>query len=493
MLLQHAKNRRGSTLLMVIIVFALLLVFGMAALTLSANASRNAVTDYQTQQAYFTARSAVLAAVDYVKTAPDPKALLDSLDGKTSDKTIDPQMGEYTLTVNKLDETCYQIASLAELDGVERAFYTVIEVVASASSPFENLANITGEGALSDFNNMNKSSGDIYIRKRSDGRATTIQYLNVYGDLIVDGDVAFTGGGGQISVYGDIYINGNATFNGVQINKITGSLYVWGNASFSNLTGGSTNPGTLTGNNYVNGRSTGTPIGNKPVQRIPSSMVFPEGHTDSLPSKTDPIFKPPSGVVIPSTKPQISGNNITGNGTVSTDIDDRAYVIDTSKQDIYLRFSKGDYNFNNDFTVRGSNHAYIYLDEGVTLTIEKWFGDVDCVTDYDSFFSAFDNRYIHHAPRMTIISSENVKLNVRTSSYRVGAYVYMPYAEASFEADKYYCGSLFIGRLTTRGNGKFAYIPPDEESTPPGGGGGAGSGGITVVGNYSGQSKLVAP
>ncbi len=491
MLMQHAKNRRGSTLLMVIVVFALLLVFGMAALTLSANASRNAVTDYQTQQAYFTARSAVLAAVDYVKADADPKALLDKLDGKTSVKTTDPQLGEYTLTVNKLDDTHYQIASLAELDGVERTFYTVIEV-ALASSPFKNLANITGEGALSDFNNMNKSSGDIYIRKRSDGKATVIQYLSVYGDLIVDGDAIFSGGGGQLSVYGDIYINGNATFNGVQVNKITGSIYVWGNTSFNSLSGGSTNPSTITGNNYVNGKSTGTPIGSKPVQKIPSSIDFPVGHTEPLPSKTDPSFKPPSSVVVPFTTPPTSGKYITGNGTVKSDFFNKEYVIDTSKQDIYIRFSKGTYSFNNNLTVNGSNHAYIYLDEGVTLNIQKWFGDVDCVTNYESFFSDFDNKYINHAPRMTIISSENVKLNVTTSSYRVCAYVYMPYAEAYFEGDQYYCGSLFIGRVTTRGNSKFAYIPPEPLSTPPGGGGG-GSGGVTVVGNYSGQSKLVTP
>ncbi len=504
MLLQHAKNRRGSTLLMVIIVFALLLVFGMAALTLSANASSNAVTDYQTQQAYFTARSAVLAAVDYVKTAPDPKALLDSLDGKTSDKTIDPQMGEYTLTVNKLDETRYEIASLAELDGVERAFYTVIEV-ASASTPFTGLATISGDNASVFFTNQGRYVGDVYVSKRSDNQPVNLNFVEIYGDIIVEGNVSFQNGGqtkfkkytvNGVTQGGNLYIGGNASFSG-QI-EIDNNLYIWGNAVFNP----SGNGGTIGGQNYVNGSVSGNQrrgLGNKGVSKVPADIVFPQKDSTAMPSPTDSVFSPPSSAVVPTGNPPVSGNRITGNGTVTTGFfsGDRKYTIDTSTGDKYIVFKSGNYTIRG-FNVEGANHAYIYLENNVYITVEglggvqSVFGDASAVQS--GFFGdvnnwAFNPSRINRAPHMTIISSSSTARIICNDRNLLSAYVYMPYGTIQTRA-AYFCGSL-IAQNISNDQSIMAYIPPDEESTPPGGGGG--SGGITVVGNYSGQSKLVTP
>lgn len=496
---EKSNPNRGSTLLLVIIVFALLLVFGMAAITLSSNAHKNAVTDYQTQQAYFTARSAVLAAVDYVKNDSDPKALLEKLAALgTSDKTVDAQLGEYDLTVTKLDDTHYQIASLANADGVERAFYTILEL--NAASPFEGLATVPGEKANVFFTNQGRYVGDVYVTKRSDNQPIQIQFVKLYGDVFFESDVRFLDGQTYFYEYtmngdtqgGNIYVGGNATFNG-QI-EVQNNLYVWGNATF-NPTGAS----KIGGNNYVNGSVSGSNkngIGGKGVKKIPDGIEFPQKDYAAIPPATDAVFNPPSGAAVPSSYPPLSGSKIVGNGTVSPGFfsSDKRYTVDTSAGDIYIVFESGNYTIRG-FTVEGDNQAYIYLKNNVNIKVDGLggvqgvFGDATAVDS--SFFGdvnswTFDESKINHAPRMTIISSSsNARIEFNDRNL-LSAYVYMPYGTIYSQAG-YFCGSL-IAQDISNDQCIMAYIPPDPSSTPPGGGGG-GSGGITVVGNYSGKPK----
>ena len=500
MLIHAAKNHRGSTLLMVIIVFALLLVFGMAALTLSANASRNAVTDYQTQQAYFTARSAVLAAVDYVKADADPKALLDSLDGKTSVKTTDPQLGEYTLTVDKLDDTRYQIASLAELDGVERAFYTVIEV-ASASTPFTGLGTVTGVGGAPTFENLCVYYGDIYISKdvapfRFDGA------IRLIGNLIVDNGNRYTAYfDQQIFMFKDTGRaddpeNGN--YNGAIISS--GNVRINNqNSSEVSIPGGLYVKGTLAGGNQIPSglKFTGT--------RFPSNIVF--GEQDSQISNME--VNVPTGT--PTTAPSVAINagartrTISRSGTVTTSFfserNSTKYVFDTSVNgaDLHIVFDSGNYTFmDQQIITRGAYKVYFYLKDNVQIRLDKEnviLGDDEAIST--NFFNQGAPSWrpsasgVNHPPRMTILSlSSSAKIYAINRSL-LSAYVFIPNGEIEFGNDSKFCGSFIAGKVTARTQGRFAYIPPDDSGVP--GGGGAGSGGITVVGNYSGQSKLVTP
>ncbi|MFA9381752.1 MAG: hypothetical protein ACERKO_11905, partial [Acetanaerobacterium sp.] len=184
MLFMKVKNNRGSTLLLVIIVFALLLIFGMAALTLSASANRNSVTDWQSQQAYFTARSAVLAAVDYFVAAPDAQELLESLDGKQSNETNNPKLGQYNLSVDKLDETHYGLASTAVVDGQERTVSVILSVEGGSSAfPFgQNLVTATR------FND---------VESAIDGGA------QIHGDLMINKTARLPAG---VNIFGNLYV-----------------------------------------------------------------------------------------------------------------------------------------------------------------------------------------------------------------------------------------------------------------------------------------------
>lgn len=500
MLLHHAKNRRGSTLLMVIIVFALLLVFGMAALTLSANASRNAVTDYQTQQAYFTARSAVLAAVDYVKVDADPKALLDSLDGKTSVKTTDPQLGEYTLTVNKLDDTHYQIASLAELDGVERTFYTVLEV-ASASTPFTGLGTVTGVGGAPYFDNDSVYYGDIYISKTAP--SFNFGSIRLIGNLVIDNGTRYTANfTNKVLIYRDTgkpTNPANGQYNGALISSGNIRMQNYSTADMD-VEGGLYVKGTLTGGNNI-------PASRKFIgAAFPSNIVF--GEQDSQIS--DMEVKVPDGT--PTTPPNVAINagaktrTISKSGTVTPSFFSEGnltkYIFNTdiNGADLHIVFNSGNYTFmDQQIIVRGSHKVYFYLKDDVQIKLDKEnviLGDDEAVSS--SFFNQGAPSWrpsasgVNHPPRMTILSlSSSAKIYAINKSL-LSAYVFIPNGEIEFGNDSKFCGSFVAGKVTARTQGRFAYIPPDDSGVP-GGGGGGGSGGITVVGNYSGQSKLVTP
>lgn len=488
-------NNKGSTLLLVIIVFAMLLIFGMAAIGLSASVHKNSVTDYQTQQAYFTARSAVLAAVDYIKADADPKALLEQLDGKTSSKTTDAQLGDYEVAVKKLDDTHYQISSLADVRGVQREYYTVLEL--KASNPFKNLASITGENSVSTFDNMNKSHGDIYIQKRKDGRPAEIKFLTVYGDLVIDGDVNFVGG--QLYVYGSIYVNGNAKFDSIDVKKIDGDLRVWGNLTCGQLNGDTDRLGTVTGDTYVAGTiqtANDKHIGGKREKPLEPDMIFPESAPVPVPEKTDPIFHIPSEVG--GAYPSGTRNMITGSGTVNTAFfpQNGDIIFDTSRGDIYIRFTRGNYAFlNKKVNVQGDNRVYFYLDDDVTISIQNdtQFGDLNAIKSgsfSDQSNWTFDSNNINHAPKITIISNSSSSKIIFDNRCLLSAYIYMPFSSIESSAG-YFCGSFYVATIVSRANTRFAYIPPDATSPLPGGGGGGG--GVTVLGNYSGKSKLPGP
>lgn len=517
-----SNPNRGSTLLLVIIVFALLLVFGMAAITLSSNAHKNAVTDYQTQQAYFTARSAVLAAVDYVKNDSDPKALLEKLAALgTSDKTVDAQLGEYDLTVTKLDDTHYQIASLANADGVERAFYTILEL--NAASPFEGLATLTkGNNAPSSFSNVGTYIGDIFLMQKGSQPVTVGNIGDLKGNLIIDGDATI--GNGQLKVSktknakgeevgGNIYVNGKATFSSCQINGIAGSFYAWGGANFFSLTGDSHNPSMITGNNYVNGPVSGTPIGKKAVQPIPSDVTFPKvqmtqdeidaisttpgaGISFESAATSSKILKQPGKITIRGNI-EFAPSSMSSMTSYLQNYSNAAVIFDTDAAggDIHIKLPAGTYNFEHtkNMRVEGSHKVYVYCIGVVNINIKNGAkcGDTSGIDfDFDTGDSSWNpDLSTATPPKMTILASAECKVDVRDSGATLCAYVFMPKSTVTLTNNANFAGSLIVSTLESSTQCHLAFIKPKDSGLPGGGGGGGGSGGITVVGNYSGKPK----
>lgn len=542
-LLQHAKNRRGSTLLMVIIVFALLLVFGMAALTLSANASRNAVTDYQTQQAYFTARSAVLAAVDYVKTAPDPKALLDSLDGKTSDKTIDPQMGEYTLTVNKLDETHYELISNAEVDGKTRQMSVILSIEGDSGFPFgQNLVTTTK------FNGVNsKLSGgaEVFGNVMINDAYAIPDGVKVYGDVYTSGSVTMSGGAmvykddkghggnlysagnltlrGGVTLKGSLYCEGDMILDGGTVTMDnSGVVYVKGKLSNTSWTSISTpNDIIVWKNGNFKGWMSGMQAKSNKIHfgetlsgsRDGLSLVVIErfspeanGHTmpnmsfvDAIP-ELDKLIKPEYNIWVNSWKGNILNLNagstqqyvLSQSGTLNSLVgrDNKGtLIIDTSRGDVNLYITQTTMSnkvFKQWHTrVTGPNQLILHLAPGVKFNH----------SDYTSLGLTDSNSEINEntKPKVCIIAPYADNTITLSAGASMAAYIIMPYGDMTVGGDAIYSGNMIVGSSQMGWGAKLYYQTPNYPKIPgigdisvggDGTGGGAG-GGVSLVGVYT--------
>ncbi len=544
MLLHHAKNRRGSTLLMVIIVFALLLVFGMAALTLSANASRNAVTDYQTQQAYFTARSAVLAAVDYVKADADPKALLDKLDGKTSVKTTDPQLGEYTLTVNKLDDTRYELISNAEVDGKTRRMSVILAVEDSAFPFGQNLVTATKlNGVGSTLGGGANIYGDLMINDTISLPAG----VNVYGNLYVDGPVSITGGpkvkkyngkGGNIyandnltlgsvsvEVDGNIYCAGNLYGNGGGISALSGSqilvggnmggsgfsvsrpgnVIVWGNGDFRNCTLRTQINRIYFGGTYKRYQN----------DNSFSSLTVFEGYSPTLNgyelpdmSYGDAIEELDKLVDLPvyeafvnsfkSNTVNINGSwqqslTVSQSGTLGTVSNfNGTIVVDTSAGDVHWYITNSSKNVFSSCSVKvaGANQLILHLAKGVNFNSLS-YTKLGIVGTGNDISKDTKPQICIIAPYGKVASEKNAI--VLGGSAKLAAYVIMPYGDFTANGGSTFVGNMIVGSSQLQAGADLYYQTPNYPKIPgigdisvggDGAGGGAG-GGVSLMGVYT--------
>ncbi len=542
---KQLHNNRGSTLLMVIIVFAMLLIFGMAAIALSANAHRNAVTDYQTQQAYFTARSAVLAAVDYVKAAPDPKALLESLQAiGTSEKTVDPQLGSYDLTVKKLDDTHYELVSTAEVDGKMRRMSVILQLD-SAGFPFgENLVTATNlSGVQSNLNGGAEVRGNVMINDAyqiPDG-------VNVYGNVYTTGDVTMSGGanihkddngeGGNLYSTGDLILKGGITLQGsLYCEKdlildggtvTTGSsgvvyvgkdlrntqwtsistptdIIVWGNGYLAEWL-----DGIKTSSNKIHfGGTLSGPRNGLSLTVVESFSPEANGHTmpdmsyaDTLQeldqlinlSKYEAGVNAWKNVILDLNAGTSQEYVLSQSGTLNSLVSQSnkgTLCIDTSKGNINLYITQATMNskvFKNWHTkVLGSNGLILHLAPGVDFN----------PSDYTSLGLTESSPTINSdtKPKVYIVAPYSDNTVTVSSGSAMAAHIIMPYGDMAVGGGGVYCGSMIVGSSQMVSGAKLYYQEPDYPTIPGigeitvgggGGGGGGTGGGVSLLGVYT--------
>ena len=503
------RNRRGSTLILVIVVFALLIIFATAALALASNSQLSSVADYQSQQAYFTARSSVLAAVDYFKQNPKE---IDNFVNATGNAVNPSLMGDYALKVEKFTNY-YRISSTATFQGKSRRYFANL-VKESGSTPFIGLAIATGRtGDASALQNESVYCGDIYVNKRADGKPTALGSFNLVGNLIADDSIIFdkkfsiekgTDKSGK-TIGGNVYIRKNATFK--DQTTIQGDVYVLNtvNIPTSNI--------TLQGFLYAGEVSPQKIVSSS----IPANFKFPEMPM-STPEEINKIsLTPPSGETISNTEPhstnKLGDKWIDGNGTFTSstlcrpasDNSFRSIIFDTSAGDLYIKLEPGTYDYssqmnggiNRDMRVEGSHRVYLYFDDAsspVQFSISgsgSIFGDSSAVKS--NFFAENAPSWrqnwslVNHVPKVTIIASNpNSFIKSTTNGNIISAYIYMPNSSIDFTNNTKFCGSFFVSNLKIATQCCLAYIPPEKaspplpkESTP--------TAGIKVQGLYSGQ------
>ncbi len=491
------NNRRGSTLILVILVFALLIVFATAALTLAESSHTNSVTDWQNQQAYFTARSAVLAAVDYFKDNPDED--IDDYVG-TSDESHTADMGAYSVVIKKLDATRYEISSEGEFEGKSRTVRAIVNRKAGSDGfPFgQDLITATDfTGGTSGISNGAVLYGNILINDIISLPNT----VTVYGDMYIKGNISISnyattkkvnGNGGNIYctgninfsndviVEGNVYSLGSLTFsNNV---KVYGDIYCKGNATFNN-------------SSKVYGKV------NKYYEFTPQSPGMPGLNFSSEVEKLQNLF------TISDYKTYINNNLKKNNLTVTSTGDTinqsgtlqsvnyfcENFTIDTTAGPISLLIPNTSVfsgcNSNLTVYVKGSNSIVLHLADGADFHLynNQRFGVEKTKPDITNTTK----------PKVYIMSPYNNTIMVSNSA-QLAAHIVMPFGNAYLSNSTKFAGSMLVSSSNIANNVPLYYQVPDypqisgmgEIGVSDGGeGGGGSSGGVDLLGVYTNKNS----
>lgn len=226
----HA-SKRGSALILVLMVFTVLFVMVTAGLVMVDFSVLNATKQANTTQAQLTARSAADALATYLTVHPDATA---SVLGKSSASGTIAGMGDYTVTVSPLsaDGETFTISAVShypptgtadpKYTATARAVVTMSKVVTRGGNPFSSTLYVgetlqlpngkTFSGSITILNDINKDTvqgnatltGTLII----DGNFDVETSINVEGNVFVSGDVIFKTGGG-IAPPDNIWVKGN--------------------------------------------------------------------------------------------------------------------------------------------------------------------------------------------------------------------------------------------------------------------------------------------
>lgn len=388
------RHNSGSTLIMVAIMTAVASILATALITLLLTANTVSEKNLNAQQAYFTARSAVNAAVAKLNDKKD-SAFRDYVASLQDDKDYTSSMGtmsgggNYTITLrksgNKLKITgrgyypAYKASNMAV--GTVNVNLTKSEDShdphdpdhshdTNKENPLSNIVYLTGSQDFSIGSAM--IIGDIAYPGNINISNGAVVEGNVYagGDLNISNDArieknAYAGGNLRMAgryIGGDAYCAGDVYFMGGGGRQIIGTLYFKGYAvtAYESL--------SFFAPSWVK----------KPDLSLDMPAATAKADT-SLPDKVSAEVRANQIAVTHST------TLINESGTiVSCDYysdGNRPVIIDTSDGDIYLLANRSIMLMNRQFYVKGSHHLYIYIEgDNTTLTLA---GGMPVIRMYD--------------------------------------------------------------------------------------------------------------
>lgn len=489
-------DRRGSTLVLVVAITAVAVILLAAVTTAILSANSVSSTNYKSQQAYFTARSAVSAVADYIcdpLNANTRDLIYPANPGdppKVSTGNFSGGLGWYQVTVeNVTDEAAKskgdKIIKITAIgyypnkeNGVSRTVSRYVEFL-SAAHLFENLiylntnspvefgqctlnGSIVTNNSLTfakgvEINDNIKSGGDVSIgggaKVTSDVTAAGNLILAgggdiSYGNVKAGGDATITGGA---NIRGDLTVNGNLYMS--EGGSILGSVFVGKNAQFvqgrpsinGNLTvGGEVLPKDKT---FVNGKVLEHQKIKKAIPEYPTAITTSIPRPDVL---SNPTFYSP--VTYTATEYAWGTTYLTAtimaDGTLnSPDFafgKGSALVFDTTNGDINLRIDKNSKLPKGiSVSVMGPGKVYIWIDDGVTFDIDQISmssetGEVDA-----------QGKPIDNGTRIFIIGGNHSNLNIHNA--HVEACVYLPTGTIKFSgsslSDPVYEATMFEGSI----------------------------------------------
>lgn len=512
-----SAGRRGSSLVLVLIVFTVFLLLGGAVLTLGAVSTYRTRAQVDEQQAYFTAKSAVSATVRYIQSNSDLQQKIAAM------TTVNDSLGgSYGFSSQAVSAPAVQITVAKVANGLP----ILLRVTASATQngiTSKATAYVTGK-ATQTTSGLTVYPFDNILYDNSSATGSNYVYGKLYGNLAIAGDCLFSGGS---ELHGTLFTSGKVTAtSGVTLQNIcsagtvdlesgpnvTGNIYTLGDFIENNA--------TVAQNVYAAGNgSINHTIGgmaaffkNVTLNWTPSIHTLIYGGTLTCPQNftlSSYVSNPPSGPTAPAQNPANPalvaakvnfvgptfsqspvlptdkvGNNsytlshadfgtslskscfLTQNGTLGWG---GTIYLDTTGGDLYLILNANmtiPYNVN--FYVRGKHRVFFYLSgSGTTFTINGQLR-VDPA----------DPTGTSDPPRVYIIGTWPGAANgqngqtVSMSGSCVDAYIYLPNGKvtASSANNSYsysFRGSICAGSAYVSDNGIIMnYVaPPDLSDT----------------------------
>lgn len=169
----HKKD--GSVLFTVLIVMTVVIILATASLTMTSVAHSTAVNEYRSQQAYYTAKSALDGVVEYLRAASTTEPIVaeiekmavngTSIKGQWSDDTNDG-IGKYKIDLYSIedDDELIKVTSTSEYLGKTSSVTAIIRAT-EVYRRFDGVFTSTGQNATTDTLSppviVGKSSFDI--------------------------------------------------------------------------------------------------------------------------------------------------------------------------------------------------------------------------------------------------------------------------------------------------------------------------------------------
>ena len=177
-------NKRGSALIMIVLMFAMLLVLGTGAGIVAASSSHNSIRETKQEQAYIAARSVALAIKDEIVNSENPETLVANLNNTESINADFLEDTSYDLDITELSEDSFMFTVTAVTASATEKYSFVMNkseeivgnpVLGNATSFLRGSKNVTG-------NNGSGVEGDVYIHDYS---LVTLK-ANIFGSVFIN-------------------------------------------------------------------------------------------------------------------------------------------------------------------------------------------------------------------------------------------------------------------------------------------------------------------
>lgn len=480
------NSKDGYMLAWVLICTVIVLTISAVALSAAVVSNNSTLQNHESQQAYFTAKSAASAVADYIKENCDTEDKILTLVNQTGTGSY-VGMGSYTVSVSYVtaDKLCITAKGTYNGNSDTVKLYLIKQTTAPTVVPTNHIIYFNG-GTGTGLGQCNLI-GDVF----ADGDFNLGSGSQVTGYLIANGTTSLDGSG---TIAKNVYSLGDVTFGGS--GTVSNNLYTKGSLT---LTGSGTvgSDAIIDGNlsmpnGYIKGNATvggnvsfggGAKIYGKLSYFGSVSCAygnissFVNGGSEKLTSYTpldDSIFTPATLPVITApampggediNKPvTITNNTISTSGlidsSVMTILSGLPYkstiTIDTSVKDIYLKLNTA-YNFTNGLSVMatGPHNVYLFMtgNSSITLNSNEYFGSSD----------------INATPNIFIIGDGAQSISLVKNS-EMHAVVYIPQGSleasgAALEECKFK-GSCTVKSANITSNVTFKYACPSIDGTP---------------------------